>query len=281
MNDILFEAVFQNGEIKTSKTLSDLVNLEGYLFLVKKEEGYRCRTYSHYRATVVDESGQPKSANYKGFSFDSFRIDGNASDYQLQLTYLNPDGSKGYREFKSDISYNHPSEGYSRIRTEWQYSTQYRDIFDYFDNVQKYGQEGYAKILELERTAYSNDAAFRQERDEYNHYKDQVRHLIDCIQELTIPECQTTLSELTFDGLHLKNLHRLVIPKSVTWIERIPFPFCDSIRQVFCMAEEPPQIGTHYRKYSMNTELYVLKESLEKYLSDPGWSDAFINIKGL
>lgn len=279
MGAIHYEAVFSNGEFKQSNILSDLVQEGGYLFLVRKTEGYSCMTYSHYEAQVVDESDNPSQANINGFRFDSFRITGNASNYHLSLSYNTPEGVYGSRDFRDDISYNHPSEGYSRIKTEWSLSSQYKDIFAFFDNVSKYGNDVYMKILELEREVYAKDAAYRQEHDNYNAFKNRVEKVNECVQELVFPEGWNNIYTWEFNGVYFKTIQQVFLPKTISFIECLPFSFCGEIKQVFCYATEPPHIGKYYRGYSPDTVLYVPKESLDKYADNPDWSEVFPVIK--
>lgn len=282
MGAIHYEAVYPDGEFKRSNTLADLVNEGGYLFLVKKEEGYHCGTYSRYQATVVNESDKPTKADYKGFGLKEFKIDGIAANYYIDLSFYFPNGALGKREFRHDIRYNHPGEGYSRIKPEWSLETQYKDIFAYFDNVAKYGDATYTKILELEREVYAKDAAYRQEENEYACFKDRLKQASMCIHEFMIPDEWRSISEWMFDGFFLTGIQRVFIPASITFIERFPFSFCDrdNVKQIFCSAEEPPKIGRHFQAYSPNTVLYVPKNSLEKYTSDADWSEVFPVIKG-
>ena len=280
MGAIHYEAVFSNGEYKTSNALAELIREDDCLFFVKKEEGYYCNTYSHYKAIVVDAQERPTQAVINKFRFDSFEIYGNASDYQLRLPYYTPDGSYNYRVFREDISYNHPGEGFSRIKPEWSISTQYKDIFSFFDNVAKYGNDGCSKILELEREAYAKDAAYRQEKAKYDSFKNCIEKVSICIRELAFPEGWTDIYEWEFDGIYIKELLYVFIPASIKWISRLPFCFCDDVKHVFCYAEEPPRIGQHYKRYSPDTTLFVPKDNLDKYTNDAAWSEIFPIIKG-
>ena len=279
MGAIHYEAVFSNGEFKRSNVLADLVQEGGYIFLVRKTEGYSCMTYSHYEAQVVDESDKPSQANINGFRFDTFRITGNASNYHLSLSYYTPEGVYGSRDFRDDISYNHPSEGYSRIQTEWSIGSQYKDIFAFFENVSKYGKDVYMQILELERDLYAKDAAYRQEHDDFNAFNNRVFKANECVQELMIPEGWKDINTWEFKGVYYKNLQQVFLPETINWIGCLPFCFCGEVKRVFCYAKEPPRIGEHYRSYSPDTVLYVPKESLDKYADNPDWSEVFPVIK--
>ena len=281
MGAIHYEAVFPDGEFRTSNSLSELIHQGGYLFLVEKEEGYRCNTYSHYRAKIIDESGSQAQATVNGFRFNSFSIHGNASEYLLDLPYYTPDGTYGSHKFRNDISFNHSLEGYSRIKPEWDIVSQYKDIFSFFDNIAKYGKESYERIIQLEREAYANDAKFRLEERDFKAFRNRLEKASECIQELIIPEGKDSIYDWEFIGLDFKEVKRIFLPDSIKTIGSIPFLFCgDTNLQVFCHAEEPPQIISHHRSYSTDSVLYVHKNSLEKYMNNPDWSEVFPVIKG-
>ena len=178
MGDIHYEAVFPDGRFESSNSLPDLIQNGGYLFLVEKERGYSCNTYSHYKAIIIDESGTPAQAIVNGFSFNSFSIYGNAADYILYLPYYTPEGIFGSHEFKNDISYNHPLEGFSKIKPEWSIDSQYKVFFSFFESIAKYGKESYKRIIQLEREAYANDAAYRLEKHEFEGFLQILKRVV-------------------------------------------------------------------------------------------------------
>lgn len=281
MGEIHYEAVFPDGRFESSNSLPDLIQNGGYLFLVEKERGYSCNTYSHYKAIIIDESGTPAQAIVNGFSFNSFSIYGNAADYILYLPYYTPEGIFGSHEFKNDISYNHPLEGFSKIKPEWSIDSQYKVFFSFFESIAKYGKESYKRIIQLEREAYANDAAYRLEKHEFEGFRSRLEKASEFIQELIIPDGRKDIYDWEFEGLHFKEIKRIFLPGSLKTIGNLPFGFCgDKNIQVFCHAEEPPLIVSHYRSYSTDSALYVHKNSLEKYMNNPDWSAVFPVIKG-
>ena len=114
-----FDAVNIDFNFTVYDSLEDIPRESGILCIIKKTEGYHCRTYSHYSAEVVDINGLPSAVNYHGYVFSSFRITGQAADYCLKLEFRDPLGHSRIREFRSDISFGHHGEGYSRIKDEW------------------------------------------------------------------------------------------------------------------------------------------------------------------
>lgn len=270
-----FEVVHSNFNFTRYDNLLDIPN-DSYICIVKKEEGYHCRTYSLYTAEIVDKSGAHSSVNYNGYVFSEFSIKGNASNYCLDLPYKTILGVQKKREFRSDLSSNHSGEGYSRIKKEWDISSQYKDLFGFFDNLLKYGEESYELILNHEREAYANDAAYRQERDRFEAYRKETERYKECVKELYIPEGWT---EIPYGFSYSYGIERVFIPSSITYMTCVPDS--STLKMVFCRATVPPRIGDTRWLSDHGVHLYVPKDSVRAYSEDPYWSQAFSIIKGI
>ena len=272
---IHFDVVTTDFDFKSYESLTDIPN-DGFLCIIKKTEGYSCSTYSHYTAEVVDLNGAPSSVNYHGYVFSLFKITGRASDLRLVLEYVNVTGMTKKREFRTDLSFNHPGEGYSRIKDEWSDSSQYKAIFGFFDNLLKYGEEAYDLILRYEREAYANDAAYRQTRDRFEFFEKETAKYKECVRELYIPE---EWGSIPWEFYYSDGVERVFIPSSVTSIGKVPYT--SRLQQVFCLSPVPPRIGDTRFLSDHGAHLYVPKDSVQAYKDDRYWSQAFLIINGI
>lgn len=285
MGAIHFEVVKKSGDFNRYESLDSIEIPEDFYFIIKKEEGYHCATYSHYKAQVIDKQGNDSFVDYKGFVFCGFDITGNASEYILRLNFELPQGQgTKQRVFKSDISYNTYYEDYKTTKPEWDGPTQYKDILGYFDDLEKYGVEAYDRILELEREAYRQKALCEREKFDHETYKKHIDRLMECVKEFFVPETvEYIYSSHISMGLcpYIYNsIERVFLPSSLKFIETLPFSGGDNLKQVFCMAGIPPRISRYYRQYGPETELYVPKDSLQAYKDDESWAKCFTIIKG-
>lgn len=271
-----FEFVKEDFSFTQYNNLSDIPEGDGARCIVKMIRGYHCATYSHYEAEVVDKDGNPSAVNYLGYSFSSFKISGPASNHCLILEYKNTKGEKKERTFRSDISFNHSGEGYSRIKDEWSRSTQYKDIFEFFDYLTKYGEDAYEIILKYEREAFENDAAYRQERDQYDSYRKSEADYKECVRELYFPD---TWTSIPYNFGYSDNLERIFIPASINYIPRIPH--LSRLKMIICLAENPPRIGDTRWLSDHGVHLYVPQSSVQIYKDDKDWSSAFLVINGI
>lgn len=281
MGTIHYEVVHADGSFKRYNTIDELKDIGDFFFIVEKEEGYHCATYSHYHARIIDEDGNPTHADYRGYIFRLFSIYGQAGDYVFSIRFDMPrgQGSK-LREFHEDISYNHTYEAYSMVKPEWDYGTQYKDLFTYFDNLDKYGVDAYDRILELEREAYKQNALYRREQYDYSKYKDHISHVVTYVKELVIPESVTRITDENEPYLY-DSIERLFLPSTLESICHFPFYGGKGIKQVFCMAEKPPQVFESFRSYDNETTLYVPREALQAYKENDVWAKVFIVMKGI
>ena len=222
--------------------------------------------------------------DYKGFVFRGFEITGNASEYILKLNFDLPQGQGSkQRVFKSDISYNTYYEDYKTTKPEWDGPTQYKDILGYFDDLEKYGVEAYDRILELEREAYRQKALCEREKFDHENYERYIHRLMECVKEFFVPETVDHIWDSQRDGFTLyiyDSVERVFLPATLKYVHGIPFSGGNNLRQVFCMAENPPKIGFCYRQYGPEIELYVPKDSLQAYKDNESWAKCFTIIKG-
>lgn len=281
MGAIHYEVIQQDGSFIRYNSLEELKDLEDFLFIVKKEEGYHCATYSHYSAQIIDKEGTCAKADYKGYVFSVFKIIGQAADYILSVRFDRPaNQGSTLREFHQDISYNHTYEGYSTLKPEWDLETQYKNIFAYLDELDKYGLETYNRILELEREAYKQNALYRREKYDYMRYQKHVNCIMTYVKELYIPDSVTSIYDNIEPYLY-ESIERVYLPKSLEYIDHFPFSGGDGLKQVFCLAEKPPRIRFAIPHISADIALYVPKTSLEAYQNDESWSKCFLIIKGI
>ena len=283
MGAIHYEVVQKDGDFKRYDSLDDIKHLGDYFFIVQKEEGYHCATYSHFKAQVIDPEGNFSKADYHGYEFRHFEITGNAGEYLLKLSFQLPQGG-GYKErtFREDISFNHYYEDYKSTKPEWDITTQYKDIFDYFDNLDKYGVDAYERIIELERDAFRQHALYERSQFDYESYKKHIDSLMKCVKELYVPKEveYIWISHRSVFSLELfDSVERIFLPASLKQIESLSFSGDKNLKQVFCMAETPPKISFSH-PYGPETELYVPKCSMQAYKDDESWSKSFPVIKG-
>ncbi len=191
MGAIHYEVVQVDGSFKRYNTIDELKDIGDFFFIVEKEEGYHCATYSHYHARIIDKDGNPTQVDYKGYIFRIFSISGQAGNYILSIRFDMPHGQGSkLREFHKDISYNHTYEAYSMIKPEWDYGTQYKDLLNYFEELDKYGVDAYDRILELEeeqkRVREQEEKRIRLEAEELEesllpHFKEKSVFIASCL----------------------------------------------------------------------------------------------------
>lgn len=90
--------------------------------------------------------------------------------------------------------------------------------------------------------------------------------------------------EIIGDGAfaHCKSLKSVVIPENVTLIESAAFYNCTSLESVYCKATMPPQLESIYRftDNALGRKIYVPRESVMAYQTDPSWSSLADDIVG-
>ncbi len=118
----------------------------------------------------------------------------------------------------------------------------------------------------------------------------------DCfnLESITIPNNVVVIEEYAF--FRCENITNLIIPNSVTTIGEMAFAFCDglntvsigdgiedvgdeaftdcySLTSVYCMAVNPPKLGTSvFFANASNRKFYVPTESFSAYKTTNGWS---------
>lgn len=275
---IEYHAVFKDGEYMKRDSLDQLSLAKDYVCLVKKVEitPRPASTYGYYDFQFVDSEGKECVAIYRGYELLKLFIRGQAANYQLILEYRNPEGMFRKREFMSDISFNHPRDGYSTIEGEWKEGEEYKAVFGFFDELIKSGEDAYSQILDLRRKLFAEDANRRWDKHEFQKKIDDYEQFMECVEEIVIPESWTSV-----DISYKKNLKRVFLPETVQYIDQLPFSGCDCIEVIVCLAKVPPKIKRTYQDYTPKTTLYVPKGSVCLYEGDDIWRKVFPVIKGI
>lgn len=273
-----YHAVFKDGEFMRRDSLEQLSHVEDYVFLVKKVElePRQANTYGYYDFIFVDSTGRECTSDYRGYELFKLYVRGQAADYQLILEYRNPDGVFRKREFRSDISFNKPRDGYSIIDDEWKSGEEYKAVFSFIDDLIKLGDEAYFTILDLKRKLFAEDANRRWDKHEFEKKIADYELFMECVEEIIIPDTWTSV-----DICYKKNLKRVFLPETVQFINQCPFFGCDSIKMIVCLAKVPPRVIKAYREYGPDTTLYVPKRSQSLYEGDEMWRKIFPVIKGI
>ncbi len=86
--------------------------------------------------------------------------------------------------------------------------------------------------------------------------------------EVTIPDSVAEIGAQAFMGC--SGISKIRIPAGVTWIGEDAFGECSSITDITCMAIIPPTIS--YLGISESVTIYVPKEALKEYKTEPNWS---------
>lgn len=281
MEKVYYDAVLNDGEYKVYDSLSNIPVDENLFCIVQRRETEgTCRSYSNYVATVIDREGNTSTAVYKNFSFSGFEVLGTADDHRLVLQYRHQD-MKGRKEriFRSDIRYFKLDDNYHCIKDEWYESIKYKSIIEHFDGVAQYGEEAFAKIIELDRLVYWNDAKYRWSEHLARKEQEIEAKLHECITELHIPDEWTGLD---FNIIRGENLERIFIPSSVKVISCLSLSSRPHLKEFFCFAETPPILNLNNirRESAPSVRLYVPKASLQEYRDNEDWSTSFPVIVG-
>ncbi|MBO5902153.1 MAG: leucine-rich repeat protein [Alistipes sp.] len=86
--------------------------------------------------------------------------------------------------------------------------------------------------------------------------------------EVTIPDSVAEIGAQAFKGC--SGISKIRIPAGVTWIGDDAFGECSSLTDITCMAIIPPTIS--YLGISESVTIYVPKEALKEYKTEPNWS---------
>lgn len=102
-------------------------------------------------------------------------------------------------------------------------------------------------------------------------------------RSLTSIDLPATLQNIKASAFaNCKGLEKITIPESVTKIESA-FYYCDNLKEMTCLAMQPPLVDGNNPLYNVNMEgktLYVPSITINNYKQTRGW-DAFTNIKPL
>ena len=102
-------------------------------------------------------------------------------------------------------------------------------------------------------------------------------------EEYILGENVTSIGDYAFNGC--AGMKSIVIPNSVTHIGRFAFLFCESLTNIYCYAEQVPEINGHpfeegfYSAYSKAT-LHVPAGAIDAYKNAEIWKN-FENIVAL
>ena len=99
------------------------------------------------------------------------------------------------------------------------------------------------------------------------------------VKDLVIPEGVTSIGDYVFN--ECSNLTSVTIPSSVTSIGNEAFCFCRGIKEIYCYAEETPEVkssydGSFYGVDVSKVLLVVPDEAVEKYKAHEVWGQFMI-----
>jgi hypothetical protein len=94
----------------------------------------------------------------------------------------------------------------------------------------------------------------------------------------TIPEGIKTIKANLFQN---SKLETIIIPESISHIEKWAFNSCTKLKSVYCKATTPPTLGSYiFEDLTLFPQIYVPSESVEKYKSAARWEKFADSIVG-